>query len=149
MRGNRSYDTKPEAAVRSILHRRGFRFRKHLRPLRDLRCTADIVFSREQTAVFIDGCFWHGCPLHGHEPTRNREFWVQKVRGNQARDRRNDAELTKAGWLVIRAWEHETAADVATQIIVALKERRGQVSDRAGVKTKRRDRRNPETTVNS
>src|SRR5215210_7192672 len=82
MRGNRSLNSKPEVALRSALHRAGLRFRKHLRPVRDLRCVADVVFPTERIAVFLDGCYWHACPEHGTQPRTNSEYWQAKIRGN-------------------------------------------------------------------
>lgn len=125
MQGNRSRDTKPERLIRSLLHRRGLRFRKHLRPVKALRCTADIVFPRERCAVFVDGCFWHGCPLHGEQPVANAEYWKNKIRRNRSRDLRNTQALIDAGWLVIRVWEHEDPEEVANRIEAALLSRRG------------------------
>src|SRR5690349_21474676 len=76
MRGNRRVDTKPESAVRSQLHKHGYRFRKdHLLIAGDARARADIVFPRQRVAVFVDGCFWHRCPEHGNAPRANREYW--------------------------------------------------------------------------
>ena len=114
MVANRGADTAPELALRRELHRRGRRFRKHVRPLAGLRCTADVVFTSARVAVFVDGCFWHRCPLHGTAPARNGDWWAAKLDANVARDRRNDAALAAAGWRVVRVWEHEdpvTAAD--------------------------------------
>lgn len=124
MRGNRKFDTGPEAAVRSALHRAGARFRKHARPLPGLNCTADIVFRRERLAVFIDGCYWHGCPEHGTQPRTNAAYWSAKIARNIERDRRNDAALLKAGWLVARVWEHENPEEAAAQILNLLGTRR-------------------------
>jgi DNA mismatch endonuclease, patch repair protein len=124
MLGNRSQDTKPELLVRSALHRRGLRFRKHQKPVPGVRCTADIVFPRERCAVFIDGCFWHGCPIHGEQPIANADYWRMKIERNRARDRRNSQALTEAGWLVIRAWEHEDPEAVASRIETELLHRR-------------------------
>jgi DNA mismatch endonuclease (patch repair protein) len=124
MQGNRAEGTSPEVAVRSELHKRGYRFRKHVQPLSTLRCSADIVFTREQVAVFIDGCFWHGCPDHGHRPTTNSSYWNAKLQRNIDRDRRNNQELARAGWLVLRAWEHESVPDVIQRISTALAMRR-------------------------
>ncbi len=116
MKGNRGRDTTPEIALRSILHRQGLRFRKHRRPLATLRCDADIVFARERVAVFIDGCFWHGCPAHGRSPKRNSEYWDAKISRNKARDARNNRALADAGWHVIRVWSHEDMERVALDI---------------------------------
>lgn len=121
MRANRSADTKPELALRSALHRRGLRFRKHARPLKDLRCTADVVFPRVRVAVFVDGCFWHGCACRATEPQSNSAFWKAKIAYNQARDRRNDAALAAAGWVVFRIWEHEDPEPLTERIAAAVR----------------------------
>jgi DNA mismatch endonuclease, patch repair protein len=120
MQGNRKRDTRPELALRSELHRRGLRYRIDAKPLVGLRCRADIVFRRQMVAVFVDGCFWHGCPEHGTSPRTNPSYWSAKIARNVERDRRNDAELSAAGWAVVRVWEHEdpaNAADKITQIL--------------------------------
>jgi len=127
MQGNRSRDTKPERLIRSLLHRRGLRFRKHLRPIQPLRCTADIVFPKERCAVFLDGCFWHGCPLHGEQPVANAEYWEAKIRRNRDRDLRNTQALTDAGWLVVRAWGHEDPEEVANRVEAAVLGRRAEL----------------------
>jgi DNA mismatch endonuclease, patch repair protein len=124
MLGNRATGTRPEVRVRSVLHRRGFRFRKNARPLPSLRCRPDVVFAAERVAVFIDGCFWHGCPTHARTPKRNAAYWDAKIERNQARDARNDAELVAAGWTVVRAWEHEDAAAIADRAAEAVLARR-------------------------
>ncbi len=116
MIGNRGKDTRPEQRVRSSLHGMGLRFRKHARPLAHLRCHADVVFPREQVAVFVDGCFWHGCPQHGRVPQSNSGYWAEKLERNLERDARNSAALTQAGWLVLRFWEHEPIEEVAAKI---------------------------------
>jgi DNA mismatch endonuclease (patch repair protein) len=116
MQGNRSSDTGPELAVRSALHRRGLRFRKNTRPIASIGCRADVVFSRARVAVFVDGCFWHGCPDHGFTPTTNTAYWAAKLERTVMRDRRNDAALAAAGWTVVRVWEHELAADAVARI---------------------------------
>lgn len=116
MQGNRGRDTKPELALRSELQRRGLRFRKHMQPLEGLRCRADIVFPTERFAVFMDGCYWHGCPTHGRTPKRNQLYWASKIARNKTRDRRNDVALHAAGWTVLRAWEHEQIAAVADRV---------------------------------
>jgi DNA mismatch endonuclease (patch repair protein) len=67
----------------------------------------DFVFPRLKTAVFVDGCFWHGCPKHATQPRTNAKFWREKIAGNRARDHRVNTALRKRGWTVIRVWEHE------------------------------------------
>ena len=116
MQGNRKRDTRPELALRSELHRRGLRYRIDQKPLKGLRCKADIVFRRQKVAVFVDGCFWHGCPDHGTSPKTNAAYWSAKIGRNTERDRLNDAELSDAGWVVVRVWEHEIPAEAASRI---------------------------------
>ncbi|TFD91226.1 very short patch repair endonuclease [Cryobacterium serini] len=116
MQGNKARDTSPELAVRRLLHAKGLRYRVNVRPLPDLRRTADIVFTKQKIAVLIDGCFWHGCPEHYTRPAANREFWDAKVNRNRERDADTDRELEKAGWTVVRFWEHEAPTDVAESI---------------------------------
>lgn len=122
MQGNRKRDTRPELAIRSELHRRGFRYRVDTRPIATLRCRADIVFRRKKVVVFVDGCFWHGCPDHGTRPKTNAGYWRAKIGRNVERDRLNEAELNAAGWTVIRVWEHEQATDAAERISRTLSE---------------------------
>jgi DNA mismatch endonuclease, patch repair protein len=116
MQGNRSSGTKPEAAVGSALHRRGLRYRKHASPEPSLRCKADFVFRKARVAVFIDGCFWHGCPEHGRVPKDPTGYWGVKLRRNFERDRRNDETLASLGWTVLRFWEHEDPERVADTV---------------------------------
>jgi DNA mismatch endonuclease (patch repair protein) len=116
MRGNRKRDTRPELALRSELHRRGLRYRIDSEPVKGLRCRADIVFRRQKVAVFVDGCFWHGCPEHGTSPKTNASYWSAKIARNVERDQLNEAKLSEAGWVVIRVWEHEPPTDAASRI---------------------------------
>lgn len=121
----RRTDTKPELRVRSELHRRGYRFRKDLRlDLGTVKPRPDIVFTRWKVAVFIDGCFWHACPEHSAPPRNNTGYWGPKLDGNVARDRRYDAALEGAGWIVVRAWEHEETSVTVERIEAALIARR-------------------------
>jgi DNA mismatch endonuclease, patch repair protein len=100
-------DTAPEIALRQELHRQGMRYYVHRRPLPSLRRQADIVFPRAKVAVFVDGCFWHGCPDHGRrEHQTNSWYWPEKIRRNIERDRDTDQQLHAAGWTVVRVWEH-------------------------------------------
>jgi len=116
MQANRGRETKPEKALRSALHARGLRFRKHFRPLKDLRCDADVVFPAEKVAVFVDGCFWHRCPTHSVRPRTNRDYWSAKIDRNVQRDSRNNQLLQQAGWEVIRVWEHEPSMEAAAAV---------------------------------
>jgi len=113
MRANKARDTGPERRLRSLLHKAGLRYRVNAKPLPTLRRTADVVFSAVRVAVFVDGCYWHGCPEHYRPARVNNEFWRNKIEGNRARDRETDQLLTDAGWTVIRIWEHEDPATAA------------------------------------
>lgn len=103
----RSKDTGIELVTRSGLHRRGFRFRKHVSGLPG---RPDIVFPTEKIAVFVDGDFWHGYRFPAWRHTLG-EFWQQKIERNRVRGRRNFAKLRRAGWTVIRVWGHDLKRD--------------------------------------
>lgn len=120
MRSNRRRDTSPELAVRRRLHAAGLRYRVDFAPLGGRR-RADIVFTRQHVAVFIDGCYWHGCPDHATFPKRNSDYWLPKLARNVERDRETDQSLREAGWTVLRFWEHESPDDVARRIAVAVR----------------------------
>ncbi|RCV51407.1 very short patch repair endonuclease [Marinitenerispora sediminis] len=122
MRGNRGRDTKPELRLRSLIHRQGLRYRVGVRPLPELRRTADLVFTRARVAVFVDGCFWHGCPAHLRPASRNSEFWREKIEANRARDEETDRILTEAGWKVVRVWEHEDLGEAALRVAEFVRE---------------------------
>ena len=109
-------DTKPELALRRELHRRGRRFFVDRAPLKGLRRRADLVFPRRRVAVYVDGCFWHSCPVHGTRPKNNAEWWASKLAGNVVRDRDTDTRLGGAGWVVVRVWEHEETAAAADRV---------------------------------
>ena len=106
-------DSKAELRLRRELHRLGLRYRVHLRGLPG---TPDIAFTRARIAVFVDGCFWHCCPDHGVTPKANREWWVDKLKGNVDRDRRKDEKLQGIGWLPVHIWEHECPVEAARGI---------------------------------
>jgi DNA mismatch endonuclease (patch repair protein) len=123
MQSNRSRDTKPELALRSAVFALGLRYRVAAKPLVGLRRTADLVFPRARVAVFLDGCFWHGCPEHHTVATANAEFWADKVEGNRTRDRDTDNRLRDAGWVSVRVWEHEDPAEAAGRVEEAVRGR--------------------------
>ncbi|MCL4289147.1 MAG: DNA mismatch endonuclease Vsr [Thermoleophilia bacterium] len=106
MKAQRQRDTACELELRSRLHKSGLRFRVHY-PLPGLRRRADIAFPRQRVAVFVDGCFWHGCPEHGTWPKRNADWWREKIEANRRRDVDTELRLRKEGWVVVRIWEHE------------------------------------------
>jgi DNA mismatch endonuclease, patch repair protein len=124
MKAQRRRDTRPERLLRSALHARGFRFRVD-HPLPSSRRRGDIVFPRLDLAVFVDGCFWHGCPEHGTWPKANARWWREKIDANRRRDEETDRDLTRRGWLVIRVWEHEDAIQAAERVEQAVLDRRG------------------------
>lgn len=112
----RGRDTRPEIALRRELHRRGLRYWVDRPPIARLRRRADVLFPRVRLAVYVDGCFFHGCPQHATWPRHNAEFWREKIETNRRRDRDTDGRLTEAGWTVLRAWEHEDPVEVADRI---------------------------------
>jgi DNA mismatch endonuclease (patch repair protein) len=122
-------DTLPERALRSELHRRGFRFRVDRAPVKGLRSRADIVFGPARVAVYVDGCFWHSCPEHGTKPKANAEWWEQKLKRNQERDTATDRTLREHGWKVVRIWEHEDAVKAADRVQSAVESRREEEVD--------------------
>ena len=113
-------DTAPELALRRELHRRGYRFRKEWTVPGMPRRRMDIAFTRKRVAVFVDGCFWHACPIHATAPRANGAWWSAKLQKNVARDRATDDHLTDLGWLVVRVWEHEVPDVAADRVTAAL-----------------------------
>lgn len=121
MKANKRANTQPEVLIRKYLHGAGFRFRKdynikvgkkNLRP--------DIVFTKLKIAVFIDGCFWHSCPSHGHIPKSNIHYWEPKLKKNIQRDKDTDKALKDAGWKIVRIWEHVPVREASKQIIMTI-----------------------------
>lgn len=130
MRANRGKDTGPEVALRSALHARGLRFRKNMRI--DLgngrRVRPDIVFPGLRLAIFVDGCFWHGCRKHRSLPKANAGFWKNKIEATGRRDLRQAEWLTSAGWHVLRVWEHDVvspAVEMVMDLIVHVRDESG------------------------
>jgi DNA mismatch endonuclease (patch repair protein) len=117
-------NTKPEVNLRRALHAAGHRYRKDY-PIRvqGRLIRPDIVFTRTQIAVFVDGCFWHQCPRHGEIPATNQTFWANKLQANAARDLQQNHLLADAGWLVIRIWEHEPLDSAVAAVETALASR--------------------------
>jgi DNA mismatch endonuclease (patch repair protein) len=116
MLATRRRDTAAERDLRRCLFGLGLRYRVDRAVLPGVRRRADVVFTSARVAVFVDGCFWHRCPNHGTNPKANAEWWAAKLDANWTRDRDTDARLTKAGWDVVRVWEHEAPADAAARI---------------------------------
>ena len=120
MLGNKSKDTKPEIHLRSALHRLGKRFRIHYNKVSG---SPDIVFVSKKLAIFVDGCFWHGCPKCYKEPKTNTGYWRQKVQKNRDRAKIVNKDLKLHGWEVERVWEHEVTKNqekVVTRILTRL-----------------------------
>ena len=116
MKVTKQRDTSPEVALRSALHRLGLRYRVNVRPIPELRRHADIVFPRFRIAVYVHGCFWHGCPTHATWPKANSAFWREKIETNRRRDSDTSRRLIEANWLPIQVWEHEDPAEAANRI---------------------------------
>jgi DNA mismatch endonuclease (patch repair protein) len=115
--------------LRSALHKRGLRFRVH-RTVPGTRRTIDVAFPKARVAVFLDGCFWHGCPLHQTFPKRNASWWREKIAANQDRDADTGRRLSANGWEVLRFWEHEDTEIVAAIITTTVRHRLDQLSGR-------------------
>lgn len=134
MRSNKGRDTRPELAIRRRVHAAGLRYRVCARPLPGLRRTADLVFTRLKVAVFVDGCFWHGCPDHHTKAATNAGYWAEKVRVNRARDADTNARLSEEGWRVVRVWEHEDPDVAAARVIAEVHSAREETTDRPGAR---------------
>lgn len=117
MRRQARRDTKPELLLRKALTRRGMRYRVDVAPVEEVRSKADVVFPQAKVAVYVHGCFWHGCPEH-HRPTKsNTKWWADKIAANRERDQVTREALERAGWTVVRVWEHEPPDDAADRIV--------------------------------
>jgi DNA mismatch endonuclease (patch repair protein) len=123
MTANRRTDTQPELAVRRKLHAHGLRFRVDypIRLERHRQIRPDIVFTRQRVALFVDGCWWHGCPEHGTKAATNADYWGPKIEENRARDRRQVAALEAEGWTAMRVWSHEHPDAVAERVVATLR----------------------------
>jgi DNA mismatch endonuclease (patch repair protein) len=125
MRKQRQRNTSPELLVRRDLFARGLRYRIHY-PVPGLRRRSiDVAFPRRKVAVFVDGCFWHGCPQHGTAPRSNSEWWAAKIDRNRARDAETTEVLVSLGWKVLRFWEHEDPDEVARLVAAEVGARAG------------------------
>lgn len=117
-------DTACEMAIRRRLHAEGLRYRVHYPLPGHRRRTIDIAFPAQRVAVFVDGCFWHGCPAHSHQTRSNTDWWLRKIGRNRERDAETNAILSEAGWHVMRVWEHEDSEQAASRIASEIKGRR-------------------------
>lgn len=123
----RQKGTGAEIALRQELYRSGLRYRVDFEVLKKPRRVADVAFPGLRIAVFIDGCFWHGCPEHATWPKQNAGFWRQKIEANRLRDTDTNTRLRSGGWTVLRFWEHESpieAAKVVTRLVISVRSKR-------------------------
>ncbi|MDA2810977.1 very short patch repair endonuclease [Nocardiopsis sp. RSe5-2] len=127
MRSNKGRDTKPELALRRAVHALGLRYRVSYAAIPSYRRTVDLAFTKVKVAVFLDGCFWHGCPEHHTVSATNTSFWAEKVRRNRERDAETNSLLEERGWRVLRIWEHEDPQDAAVRVAALVKKRREEV----------------------
>lgn len=133
MQANVGRETRAEEAIRHGLMRMRFRFETNARPEPKVRCTADVVFRRSRVCVFVDGCYWHGCPTHFSVPKANRSWWLEKISDNKARDARQTRALRALGWTVVRVWEHDvTHREQATVVRIATCVSRKHARSRCG-----------------
>jgi DNA mismatch endonuclease (patch repair protein) len=123
----RQKGTGPEIALRRELYRRGLRYRIDFTVIKKPRRVADIAFPGLRIAIFVDGCFWHGCTAHATWPKQNAEFWLQKIEANRRRDADTNERLHSIGWTVLRFWEHElapSAADAIANLVMTIRSTR-------------------------
>lgn len=137
MQRQRRTDTRPELALRRRVFAMGLRYRVDALVLPGSRRRADIVFAPAQVAVYLDGCFWHSCPVHGTQPKANAEWWATKLSRNTQRDRETDRLLADAGWVTVHVWEHEDPEEAASRVRDVVSGRRAQGSRRAPGKSRR------------
>ncbi|RDS82346.1 very short patch repair endonuclease [Dyella monticola] len=112
----RQKGTDAEIALRREIRKMGLRYRVDYEVLKKPRRVADIAFPRRKIAIFVDGCFWHGCPAHATWPKQNAEFWRQKIEANRQRDNDTNDRLQDLGWTVLRFWSHESPSEAAKTI---------------------------------
>lgn len=121
-------DTAPELLLRRELRARGVGYRVNASLPGLPRRSCDVMFKTAQVAVFVDGCFWHGCPEHGTTPKNNGTWWAEKLRKNIARDRDTDRHLTERNWAVIRIWEHEDMSGAADRVVRSVRNARNRAA---------------------
>lgn len=123
----RQKGTSAEMALRRELYRRGLRYRVDYEVLKKPHRVADVAFPGLKIAIFVDGCFWHGCPVHASWPKQNAEFWRKKIEANRQRDNDTNERLSRMGWKVLRFWQHESPAESAASVARAIRiERLGE-----------------------
>ncbi|MBZ9920172.1 very short patch repair endonuclease [Mesorhizobium sp. BR1-1-7] len=112
-----SRDNAFERTIRSLIFTRGLRYRVHFSLPAMPRRTCDVAFPKKKIAIFLDGCFWHACPVHGSQAKTNSDFWSKKLKRNADRDHETDIHLYSQGWRVLRFWEHEQPYDIVDRIV--------------------------------
>lgn len=117
----RQKNTEAELKLRSALHALGLRYRLHVMIVEKPRRVADLVFPGPRVAVFVDGCFWHGCPVHGTLAKRNASFWQEKIKANKKRDTDTNVRAQEIGWHVVRVWAHEVPEVAARRIALMIR----------------------------
>ena len=127
MRNTPRRDNPLELAIRRLVHAAGLRYRVDVAPEPQLRRRADLLFRRARVAVFVDGCFWHCCPKHVTWPKNNAAWWRTKLLGNVARDRDTDRRLRRAGWRVVRIWEHVNPVTAVAGLLRVVRSRLQQL----------------------
>lgn len=127
MKAVRRSRTKPEKLLCKALDELGLTYETDAQPLPESARKADILFRQGRVAVFVDGCFWHGCPLHGTQAKANAGFWREKIERNRERDTDTNRRLIEAGWIVVRIWEHDDPASAASKIQQILRNTTGSV----------------------
>lgn len=127
MKRVRRRDTLPEVALRSEIHRLGLRYAIDRRPISSVRRRADLVFRSAKVAVFVNGCYWHACPIHGSWPRNNARWWRAKLLRNRERDQETDEILGQQGWISVRVWEHDDPKAIACSVARVVRRRRNQL----------------------
>lgn len=112
--------TEPELRIRKALFAVGLRYRCAYPVPGSPRRTMDVAFTRQRVAVFVDGCFWHGCPDHYVAPRRNADWWQDKIAANRTRDEQTNRQLVEVGWKVVRVWEHAATEEAVAMVLDAL-----------------------------
>jgi DNA mismatch endonuclease (patch repair protein) len=123
MQSSRQRDTAIEQDLRRELAALGISFQSHITPVPGSRSRPDLVFAAARVAVYVNGCFWHGCAEHGTWPKHNAAWWRAKIEANRQRDARADEFLSKAGWIALRFWEHDDPRVAAHRIAQQVSER--------------------------
>lgn len=116
MKATRRSGTDAEERLASAMRERSIAFEANVKVLDDHRFVADFVIRNTKVAIFVDGCFWHGCPVHGTRSKSNSKFWDEKILSNKLRDQRAVEILQSQGWIPIRVWEHEDPTEVAARL---------------------------------